>query len=171
MECYLEASASLHKGFFRIPFVKFTYSIVSKFKISQNQKNVYYIHFLYALKLLISGGFVSWSPILDFAFSEELFSIPRILTIGAGSAKRNDGPQCPPQANFLGDLGCVLYKKHEPPRGSAPAAGGKFWAFGGRCTQKSRCWDAFRNVFLAQNTPKILKNFRLRRAKSPNVRV
>ena len=58
--------------------------------------------------------------------------------------------------NF-GILGGVLYKKHEPPGGSAPAAGGNFWAFGGRCTQKSRCWDAFRNVFLAQNTPKSSK--------------
>ena len=38
---------------------------------------------------------------------------------------------------------------------------------GGRFTQKSRCWSAFRNVFLVQNIPKILKNFRLRRALTP----
>ena len=71
---------------------------------------------------------------------------------------------------FFWDLGAFYTKNTSSSEGSAPAAGGKFWAFGGRCTQKSRCWDAFRNVFLTQNTPKILKIFRLRRAKSPNVR-
>ena len=32
----------------------------------------------------------------------------------------------PAAGEIFWDLGGVLYKKHEPPRGSAPAAGGKF---------------------------------------------
>ena len=45
------------------------------------------------------------------------FRFAGLLPIGAGFAKRNDGPQCPPQAKKIWDLGCVLYKKHKPPRG------------------------------------------------------
>ena len=54
------------------------------------------------------------------------FRFAELLPIGAGSAKRNDGPQCPPQAKFLGDLGCVLYKKTRAFRGAALAAGRHF---------------------------------------------
>ena len=100
----------------------------------------------------------------------EIFRFAGLLPIGAGFAKRNDAPQCPPQAKNFWDLGGVLYKKHEPPGGKRPPQAENFWAFGGRCTQKLRCWDAFRNVFLAQNTPQNPQNFRLQRAKSPNDR-
>ena len=52
----------------------------------------------------------------------------------------------------------AFYTKNTSPRGDQrPPQAENFWAFGGRCTQKSRCWDAFRNVFLAQNTPQISK--------------
>ena len=85
------------------------------------------------------------------------FRFAGLLPIGAGFAKRNDGPQCPPQAKKIGIWGAFYTKNTSPPGGSAPAAGGKFLGIWGRCTQKSRCWDAFRNVFLAQNTPQISK--------------
>ena len=50
---------------------------------------------------------------------EIFFRFAGLLPIGAGSAKRNDGPQCPPQANFFWDLGGVLYKNTSPHRVSA----------------------------------------------------
>ena len=65
------------------------------------------------------------------AGSRDCFRFAGLLPIGAGSAKRNDGPQCPPQAKKIWDLGGVLYKKHEPPGGSAPAADGNFLAIWG----------------------------------------
>ena len=59
------------------------------------------------------------------------FRFAELLPIGAGSAKRNDGPQCPPQANFFGDLGCVLYKKHGPSGGQRPPQAEIFGHLGG----------------------------------------
>ena len=60
------------------------------------------------------------------AGSRDVSRFARLLPIGAGFAKRNDDPHCPPQAKFFGGLEGVLYKKHKAPRGVAPAAGGKF---------------------------------------------
>ena len=60
------------------------------------------------------------------AGSRDVSRFARLLPIGAGFAKRNDDPHCPPQAKIFGGLEGVLYKKHKAPRGVAPAAGGKF---------------------------------------------
>ena len=54
------------------------------------------------------------------------FRFAGLLPIGAGFAKRNDGPQCPPQAKKIGIWGAFYTKNTSPPGGSAPAAGGKF---------------------------------------------
>ena len=92
------------------------------------------------------------------AGSRDVSRFARLLPIGAGFAKRNDDPHCPPQAKFFGGLEGVLYKKHKAPRGVAPAAGGNFLGIWGALYTKITLLDAFRNVFLVQNAlnpPKI----------------
>ena len=52
-----------------------------------------------------------------------------------------------------------IQKTQAPQGGQRPPQAENFLGIWGRCTQKSRCWDAFRNVFLAQNTPQNPQNF------------
>ena len=55
------------------------------------------------------------------------FRFAGLLPIGAGFAKRNDGPQCPPQAKKKKGFEVRFIQKNTSPQGgSAPAAGGKF---------------------------------------------
>ena len=77
------------------------------------------------LKNVLSAAGMKNKTAQHNAGSRDFFRFAGLLPIGAGFAKRNDAPQCPPQAKNFWDLGGVLYKKHEPPGGSAPAAGGK----------------------------------------------
>ena len=88
------------------------------------------------------------------------FRFAGLLPIGAGFAKRNDGPQCPPQAKKMGFGVRFIQKTQAPQGGQRPPQAEKFLGIWGRCTQKSRCWDAFRNVFLPQNTPQNPQIFR-----------
>ena len=68
-------------------------------------------------------------------------------------------PNARRRRKFFGIWGAFYTKNTSPQGGQRPPQAENFWAFGGRCTQKSRCWDAFRNVFLAQNTPQNPQNF------------
>ena len=81
------------------------------------------------------------------------FRFAGLLPIGAGFAKRNDGPQCPPQAKKNWDLGCVLYKKHKPPRGSAPAAGGNFLGIWGDVLHKNHVAGVHSGTCFWRKTP------------------
>ena len=65
-----------------------------------------------------------------------IFRFAGLLPIGAGSAKRNDGPQCLQQAIF-GGFGGAFYTKITSPQGSMPAAGGNFWRIWGALYTKT----------------------------------
>ena len=92
------------------------------------------------------------------------FRFAGLLPIGAGFAKRNDGPQCPPQAKKNWDLGCVLYKKHKPPRGVSARRRRKIFGHLGGVVHKNHVAGMHSGTcFWRKTPPKILKIFRLRR--------
>ena len=53
-------------------------------------------------------------PLRPMWVHEIFFRFAGLLPIGSGSAKRNDGPQCPPQAKIFGDLVRFIQKTRAP---------------------------------------------------------
>ena len=89
------------------------------------------------------------------------FRFAGLLPIGAGFAKRNDGPQCPPQAKKIGIWGAFYTKNTSPPppppRGGQPPPRAEFFlAFGG-VVHKTHVAGLISGVFFGRKTPPNLK--------------
>ena len=98
------------------------------------------------------------------------FRFAGLLPIGAGFAKRNDGPQCPPQAKKIGIWGAFYTKNTSPPGGSAPAAGGNFFGHLGALYTKITLLGCIQERVSGAKHPPNPQNFPPPAAKPPNAR-